>query len=305
MLVDDNPGGEAGLVDLLIEQVPEWSMLPLRRLTSSGTDNALYRLGDNLLLRIPRRPSAAGFMSKVLDYLPLLKGLSLEVPNVRYRGRTRQGFEFGIFDWMDGQIALPVRIESPIDAALALAHFLKEMHEREAHRAPLAGEGNGRRGVALELLSEVTLKSIDILSDEIDASGAREVWRRACAAPYEGHPIWLHGDLKADNLLVRNGSLCGVIDWDMAAVGDPAIDYASAWTWVEPPAREVFLTACEIDDHDRIRAQGWALYCAVIALSFYRGGKNDALCAQSRLTLSRLGLLEGETIDALPAALFA
>lgn len=82
-----------------------------------------------------------------------------------------------------------------------------------------------------------------------------------------------------------------MIDWGLSAVGDPAVDYAAAWTWVAPAARTAFRDRLELEDRTWERASGWALYCAVIALSFYRGGRNEALCRQSRLTLSRLDLL--------------
>ena len=85
--------------------------------------------------------------------------------------------------------------------------------------------------------------------------------------------------------------MSGVIDWGLSAVGDPAADYATAWFWIDPSARAAFRDHLDLDDSDWLRAKGWALYGAVIALSYYRGGRNESLCQQSRLTLSRLGLL--------------
>lgn len=101
----------------------------------------------------------------------------------------------------------------------------------------------------------------------------------------------MHGNIKADNLIARAGVLQGVIDWGLAAIGDPAADYASAWSWVDPRARNVFRDSLNLSEGDWLRAQGWALYGAVIALSYYCGSKNEALTLQSRLTLSRLDLL--------------
>lgn len=271
-----------------------WAQLPVQRLTSSGTDNALFRLGEDLVLRLPRRRSAIALAAKELKWLPHLTGLPLQTPILRYRGTVpgEPGIDrdFGIFDWMEGVIATPQAIADPLEASLSLAAFLKALHRNDTAGAPRAGACNSRRGIALAELTDITLPAIDILSDEIDSVRARAIWTAACAETYDGPPLWLHGDLKADNLIARDGKLAGVIDWGLSAAGDPAADYAAAWSWVEPSARDTFRQACGLDDGDWLRAEGWALYGAVIALSYYRGGRNEPLCRQSRQTLSRLGL---------------
>ncbi len=285
---------DSAFVERLIRtQTPHWRDFPLRRIASSGTDNAMFRLGDRLLVRVPRRRSAIALLSKELDWLPQLQGLPLEVPVPRYRGHAKRGLvlDFGVFDWMEGLIAVPERVADWHSTALALADFLNALHRKPICGAPPAGESNNRRGIALASLMEVTFPAIDAIADEIDAKGAHELWVNACAAEFQGPPVWLHGDLKADNLIIRDGALSGVIDWGLAAVGDPAADYAAAWSWIDQSARAAFRDHLGLKDSDWLRAKGWALYGAVIALSYYRGGRNEALCQQSRLTLSRLGLL--------------
>ena len=284
---------EAAIRRLLRQQAPHWAALPVHRLASSGTDNAIFRLGDRLALRLPQRASTAAFLTKELDWLPHLAGLPLEVPVLRFRGRAPRAepCDFGVFDWMEGQIATPDNIADPQAAALALADFLKALHRKKTDNAPPAGALNNRRGVPLAELSPVTLPAIDILADEIDADRAHALWRAACDLTYDLPPVWLHGDLKTDNLIARDGALCGVIDWGLSAVGDPAADYAAAWAWIDPSARIAFRESLDLDGEDWLRAEGWALYGAVVALSYYRGGRNEALCRQSRMTLSRLGLL--------------
>ncbi|WP_173087913.1 aminoglycoside phosphotransferase family protein [Devosia sp. 1635] len=276
---------------LLRAQAPQWANLPVRRIASSGTDNAIFRLGDNLAIRLPRRPSAAALLSKELDWLPHLQGLPLEVPVLQFRGWSERGFDFGIFNWMEGEVASPTRVSVWQKAATSLADFLQALHLKDTNGAPPAGERNSRRGIVLGELTEAIRPAIDIVADEIAARRAHALWDEACTAEFLGQPVWLHGDLKADNLIVRDGVLRGVIDWGLSAVGDPAADYATAWFWVDPLARDVFRNRLSLDKSDWLRSQGWALYGAVIALSYYRGGKNEALCRQSRLTLSRLGLL--------------
>lgn len=278
---------------LIETQAPQWAHLPLRPVPSSGTDNAIFRLGDSLAVRVPRRSSAVALLSKELDWLPHLRSLPLEVPMPRFRGRATLGipFDFGVVDWIEGEIAAPRNVADWFSAARTLADFLKALHEKDTGGAPRAGACNSRRGVALRDMSGVTVPALDAVGDEVDLHRARALWDRACAAPMPCPPVWLHGDLKADNLIVRDGALRGVIDWGLSAVGDPAADYAAAWSWIDPSARADFRDRVCPDDADWQRARGWALYGAVIALSYYRGGRNEALCRQSRQTLSRLGLL--------------
>lgn len=290
---DDLPVTSTLARRLISHETPQWAHLPLHRVNSTGTDNALFRIGDKLVLRIPRRPSAAPALQKELDWLPRFSGLPLDIPTPRHRGRVNLGIDcpFGIFDWMDGDIASPDHIGDVVDAATALAEFLKALHAQPTDGAPAAGPANSKRGVALEEMSEATLRSIDAVADEIDAPAAVALWTSALSERHAGPPVWLHGDLKADNLIARGGKLTGVIDWGLAATGDPAADYAAAWSWVDPTARNAFRQALTLGDGDWLRGKAWALYGAVIALSYYRGGKNEPLCQQCRLTLSRLDLM--------------
>lgn len=287
------PLDEAVIRALLVDQAPQWGNLPLCRLSSSGTDNALFRLGADLLVRVPMRESAIPLATKELDWLPRLGGLPLDVPTLRFRGHRLCGMggEFGVFDWIEGDIASPENIADAAEAAVCLAAFLKALQGKGTDGAPGAGLLNSRRGVPLADLSDVTLAAIDVVADEVDAVAALKLWKTAASVQHSGPSVWLHGDLKADNLIARQGKLSAVIDWGLSAVGDPAADYAAAWSWVDPSARRTFRDALGLSGSDWLRAKGWALYGAVIALSYYRGGKNEQLCRQSRLTLSRLDLM--------------
>lgn len=277
---------------ILNTHAAEWARMSLKELASTGTDNALYMLGNDCILRIPKRESAIKPLEKELIWLPKLRGLPLSVPELLFHGKTTQeiGFDFGIFKWEEGQIATPDQIDDGTLAAKGLARFLAALHQKDTDGAPKAESENNKRGIELAKLSTPTLASIDVLADEIDVARAHELWELACSVPAAEKPVWVHGDLKADNMIADNGTLTAVIDWGLSAVGDPAVDYAVAWTWVEPENRDVFQNECNIAEDDWHRAKGWALYCAVIALSFYRGRSHEALCEQSRLTLKRLEL---------------
>ncbi|WP_305986116.1 aminoglycoside phosphotransferase family protein [Roseibium sp. MMSF_3544] len=286
---------EAVAARLIEEQVPALAGLPVRRVESSGTDNALYRIGDDHVIRLPRRPEAVPLLTKEITWLPLFKALPLEVPRLVAAGRPSGifGHAFGVFRWISGVPASNEAIGNMNAAARDLAGFLRSLRAIETAGAPQAGDCNHHRGVVLEELDDKTRRSIHVLTDEIDVAQALSLWQDACSVPFEGPGSWLHGDLKADNLLARNGRLRAVIDWGLCAVGDPSADYCAAWSFVSPEAQSVFRETAEISDTAWLRAKGWALYGAVIALSYYRGGKNEPQCRQSRQTLSRLGLLRG------------
>ncbi|WP_058636339.1 aminoglycoside phosphotransferase family protein [Aureimonas ureilytica] len=270
-----------------------WAGLPIRPVPSTGTDNHLFRIGDCHVLRLPRRASAVPLLVKELDWLPRLQGLPLAVPRLRLRTEIDVGWPcpFGLWDWIEGNIASSSALADPVAAARALAEFLRVLQSLPSQRAPMAGESNHQRGVALTDISERTQAAIGAVADEVDVRRAHSLWERALCERYASPGVWLHGDLKADNLIAREGVLVGVIDWGLSAVGDPAVDYAAAWSWVDPAARAAFRDACALSESDWLRAKAWALYGAVIALSYYRGGRNEALCRQSRRTLSRLRLL--------------
>ncbi len=282
----------------LVIEVPEFAAFPIRRLNSSGTDNILFMLGDRYVVRFPRRKSTNTQLINELDWIARFRGLVLEVPKLIHRGYAKPFHcEYGIYSWIDGAIAVPDKISNPQAAANTLAEFLKGLQEVSTAGAPLAGDQNCNRGVRLKKLTHLTLGAIKTLSDEIDTDRALKIWEEACDASFKGQPVWVHGDLKADNLIAASGDLRAVIDWGLCGVGDPAIDYSAAWTWVDRTARQNFLDAFDLTSDDRARAKGWALYCAAIALSYYRNGLNEDLSKQSRYVLFNLGLLVDDTVD--------
>ena len=282
---------------LLDRHAPDLAGLPVCPVVSDGTDNAMYRVGDSLAMRLPRRLAAARLLEKEARILPRLERVPLTLPNPvrQFPASADFPYPWSLVAWIKGRTAQMDALENPADAGRALAGFLAALRATDADGAPLAGAANHRRGVPLSELADQTLNCIAALADEIDAVEARALWREALAVPFEGPPVWLHGDLKADNLLARDGRLVAVIDWGLAAAGDPAVDLAPAWTWLDRAGADAFRTATDMPQPYWQRASGWALYCAVIALEYYRETpnrpcRNPALCATSRATLGRLGL---------------
>jgi aminoglycoside phosphotransferase (APT) family kinase protein len=247
---------------LLEQQLPEWAALPLARVPTYGTDNVLFRLGDELQVRLPRlRPNERSTqISFEAEWLPRLRPhLPVEIPDVVAIGEPTREYPYtwGVYRWLDGA--------PPVDGTAQLAHDLAAFLAA-LQRVDTAGAPRGtHRGGPLALRDRGTRAELDRLGDP----RATAVWEAAVAAPaWDGEPVWLHGDILEGNLLVRDGRLTGVLDWGAAAVGDPAFDYIAAWSLLSP-VRDEFRAATGVDDATWARARGLALSQAVVALPYY------------------------------------
>ena len=246
---DDEREIDDALVRRLVdEQFPEWSELPLVR-AGDGTVNAIYRLGDGLSVRVRRRGSDDGVEDGILRTLE--SRLPVEIPAFVARGDG-----FVVHTWLDGE--LPVNwlaAEEVASLLLALRAIDDDGPEPAGGRGRPLAERDGAVRDALE---------------RVDAPGALELWEDAMRAPeWAGERIWLHCDLDARNVLVREGRLTGVLDWGGAGVGDPAVDVMVAWKLVAREERDRFRELVGADDATWLRAKGWALSQALGALSYY------------------------------------
>jgi aminoglycoside phosphotransferase (APT) family kinase protein len=256
---------------LLAEQFPEWAGLPLRRIEPGGTVHAIFRLGDELSVRLPRRrgPTAPG--SKELDWLPRLAPLlpvETPVPVAQGRPSAEYPWFWEVHTWVDGE-TVPVEEIDAIQAARDLAAFVGALQQVSP-----AGGPRGR-GIPLAERDE----EIQYWFARFDGDPrVREEWERAVAAPaWDGPPVWHHGDLDVRNWLVRDGRIRGVIDWGSMGVGDPACDVMVAWKLHSAAARDAFREALPADDATWERARGWAVSQAVAALSYYTPENNPSL----------------------------
>jgi aminoglycoside phosphotransferase (APT) family kinase protein len=256
---------DAALVQRLLEgQFPEWATLAIERLATSGTVNALYRLGDDLVVRLPRTDWGIGAVERELRWLPRLAPLlPVEIPVPLAKGSPAEGYpwEWGIYPWLDG--------EHPAagDDALArdLACFVRALHGLDPTGGPPAG-----RGASLTRWDEPTRGALVELEGKIDTDAAAAVWDEALRTPgWSRPPVWIHGDLMPANLLVREGRLTGVIDWGGFGVGDPAVDLMPAWNLLGAAGRDVFRGELGLDDETWARGRGWALWTGLLALPYY------------------------------------
>lgn len=276
---------------LLITQFPQWAALPIERVASSGTDNALYRLGDVLVVRLPRIHWAVGQVEKEQQWLPkLAPHLPLTVPSPLAMGLPGEGYpwRWSVYHWLDGENATLDHLTDPIQAARTLAEFIKALQRLDATGGPAPGEHNSGRGVPLVERDSTVHTALGKLHGRIDTDAARLAWEAALQAPlWNLPPVWLHGDLQAGNLLATNGQLSAVIDFGCLGVGDPACELIVAWNLFDTDSRQVFREALAVDDATWERGRGWALSMALIALPYY-WDTNPAIVQVSLRTLEQV-----------------
>ena len=253
---------------LVATQFPQLTDLPIEPVQSAGTDNAIYRLGDELALRLPRIPSATGQVEKEHRWLPRLAPLlPLAVPLPFARGTPGGGYPFpwSVSRWLEGVTATRQRVTDLRQAATDLAGFISALQRIDPTDGPKSS-----RGAPLAVRDERTRAAIAALHGKLDTDAVTAAWDAALQAPaWHGPPVWTHGDLYDGNLLVERGRLSGVIDFDVLGVGDPACDLIVAWSLFSSETRDVFRAALAVDDATWARGRGWALSVALIALPYY------------------------------------
>lgn len=271
---------------LLRDQFPAWADLPVKAVEPGGWDNRTFRLGDDLLVRLPSADAYVEQVGKEQHWLPrLAPGLPLPIPWPVAMGRPSATFlwPWSVYRWLAGQ-PVSASIEAVNLSRLAedLACFLGALHRLSTADGPPPGEHNFHRGGPLSTYDGETRGAIARLADGVDVTRAVSVWNAASDSRWHGDPVWVHGDMSAGNLLVRDGRLAAVIDFGMLGVGDPACDLVIAWTLFDDPARLTFRTTLGLDEATWMRARGWALWEALITLLPDREASADASRAARR-----------------------
>jgi aminoglycoside phosphotransferase (APT) family kinase protein len=286
----DEVATDVSLVNrLLAAQFPHWADLPIEPVPSPGTDNAIYRLGEDMAVRLPRVRGvrgATGKLEKECRWLPRLAPLlPLAIPVPLAIGKPGEGYPFtwSVYPWLKGETANVERIDDLGEAAADLAQFVAALQRVDAADGPPPGEHNSFRGVPLATRAESTRAAITSLGGTIDVAAVTAAWEAALLAPeWRRAAVWIHGDLDSRNLLVEQGRLSAVIDFGCLGVGDPACDVMVAWKILSADTRDIFRAALSVDEATWARARGWALSQALIALSYYTLETNPALIREAR-----------------------
>ena len=253
---------------LLKDQFPIWADRRLLRIADSGTDNAIYRLGDDLGIRLPRIEWATAQIEKECRWLPsLAAGLPTPVPVPLAEGRPDHGYPFPwlVYPWLEGTSLDRATVDNWDVVAAGVAEFVLALEQV----SPVGGPPPTRRGTPMAQYDDAVQSGISRLDGVIDVSRAKHVWRSALdAGDWTGEPVWVHGDLLPGNILIGDDRLSGIIDWSCAGVGDPACEAMLAWS-LPPDARRLYRRTLTLDDAAWARARGWVVEQTVFYIPYY------------------------------------
>ncbi|MEW2391628.1 aminoglycoside phosphotransferase family protein [Streptomyces venezuelae] len=272
---DTRPTIDGTLARRLVDtQFPQWSALPLELLEPAGSDHVIYRLGNDLAVRLPRHDGAIGQAAKESVWLPrLAPHLPLAIPVPVAVGKPDFGYPWpwAVSRWLNGEVTTAESLADSPRAAVQLAEFLaalqsfvpEDFPEDFPVEGPLLGEPLAERDRA-------TRAAIAELDGVFDAAAMTELWDAALDAPaWDRPPVWFHGDFHTGNLLTVDGRLSAVIDFGGLGIGDPACDLTIAYTLMSAASRTAFRTALGVDDATWTRGRGWALATGLNAYTTY------------------------------------
>jgi aminoglycoside phosphotransferase (APT) family kinase protein len=276
---------------LLASQFPEWADLPLRRLHPAGSDNVIYRLGENMSVRLPLGEWAAGHAVKEHYWLPrLAPRLPLPIPVALGVGKPAFGYpwDWSVSGWLPGETATVQGLADPHRTATELAEFLTALQQALPVEPDAPNPHDEVTGVPLARRDHATRAAIAAVHDTFDAPAMTAVWEAALRMPaWDRAPVWFHGDLHLGNLLVSGGQLSAVIDFAGLGAGDPACDLVIAWNLLSPQTRPVFRAALQVDDATWTRGQGWALATGLNAYTSY-AATNPLVAVNTRRQITQV-----------------
>jgi aminoglycoside phosphotransferase (APT) family kinase protein len=279
---------------LLAGQFPGWAQLPIRPVRSAGTDNALYRLGDDMVVRLPRIHWADVSVDKEYRWLPRLAPLlpvAIPVPLARGAPALGEGYpwHWSVYRWLDGENptvddrGVSDHLGDAPGLATDLASFIAALQRIDPMGAPPAG-----RGAPLATRDVPTRAAIEALRGAVDSDAVTSAWEAALKLPpWTRPPVWVHADLSPGNVLLVRHRLSAVIDFSAMGLGDPACDLIIAWNLLPDGVRDLFRTTLQVDDATWARGRGWALSIALIQLPYYRD-TNLTLAANARHVIEQV-----------------
>ncbi len=266
--------GELDARRLVDAQFPQWSTLSLRP-AGAGTDNRMYRLGEEYLVRLPRTGDTARNVEKEQAWLPrLAPHLPVTIPEPIGRGvpDSMYPFPWSIYRWIDGHQLHPGRVEKPERLGTDLAEFVDALERTDLMGARRAGDLSWYRGGPLQDMAAVTdqhFAAADRLAPGLDVPSLRTIWQEALTVgdPFGSH-TWMHADLRPANLIENDGRLAGVVDFGGLSIGEPTCEHAAVWD-LPAPARLAYGHTLGLSETTRVRARGWALTLGLGGIAYY------------------------------------
>lgn len=260
---------DAKLVASLIESnFPQWKNLPIKRIDHQGTDNAIYRLGDDKLIRLPRVDGTSEIARdefSLLSYLNRFQ-LPLEIPKALAIGNPTPNYpnSWVVQSWIEGNPLDSSQLNLSI-AARDLGNFIRQLR-----KIPVDDARPVYRSCPLETRSQAVEQVLMSLKDMVDTKAIRSIWNKCLLTRTSiDSPKWLHADLLPGNFLMKKGKITAVIDFGMSGTGDPACDLIPAWCLFDREKRQIFKDAVGADEDEWIRGKGWALSIGLVIIPYY------------------------------------
>ncbi|MEK6733778.1 MAG: aminoglycoside phosphotransferase family protein [Pseudomonadota bacterium] len=273
---------------LIAEQFLEYASLPITSVESQGHDNRTFRLGDEMLIRMPTDYQYALKVAKEQDLLPkLAPHLSIDIPVPIKMGAPSADYPypFSIYKWLEGKSINLINKEIiDLDSlAYNLAKFLKELQAIKEVEGPAPGQHNWWRGSNISVYDKDAREQIAKLVGIIDTNKAMDLWIHALNTKWNKPPVWIHGDFAIGNMLMKDGKLSAVIDFGGMGMGDPACDLVITWVYLEGNSREIFMREMNLDENTWLRAKAWALWKATFVLCELEDKNSNEAIEQRRI----------------------
>jgi aminoglycoside phosphotransferase (APT) family kinase protein len=273
---------------LITGQFPEYAHLPITSVKKQGHDNRTYRLGNEMLIRMPTAESYALKVPKEQALLPQLApflNVSIPVPIKMGLPSKDYPFPFSIYKWLPGTSInlLVIDVDCLEKLAFDLAKFLKELQSIDSVDGPDPGQHNWWRGDHVSVYDQGAREQIFKLANVIDANKAIQLWEKACKTRWNKGPVWIHGDFYISNILLKDGKLSAIIDFGGMALGDPACDLVITWTFLNGKSRDMFVREAALDEDTWLRAKAWALWKASFELCQISDSKTPEALTQIKI----------------------
>ena len=277
---------------LVDRQFPGWRGLAITAVSSRGTVNALFRVGEELVARFPLVGSDPEAMRGRLEAearaaRELLGRTRFETPEPVALGRPAAGYPlpWSVQTWLGGTAATYEDPGGSVAFAHDLAEFVLGVRSIGTDGRTFCGEG---RGGDLCSHDEWMETCFDQSRELLDVPRLRRTWGGLRELPRGSEPdVMAHGDLTPGNVLVAAGRLTAVIDVGGLGPADGALDLVGAWHLLEAGPRQVLRADLECDDLEWARGMAWAFEQAMGAVWYY-AKTNPEMSQMGRRTLDRI-----------------
>ena len=279
---------------LVDAQFPRWNGLPIQAVTSAGTVNAIFRVGD-VALRFQLHPGDPDAVRRVLEHEhacanEFLGSVPFPAPEPIAIGEPGEGYPlpWSVQTWLEGDVATPTVAAGSRQFADDLAALIAAMRAVDTRGRPFKGAGRGgARGSEFASQDRWVATCLDRCEGLLDVPPLRRLWARLRELPAADSLAMTHGDLTPLNLLVRDGRLAGILDTGDFGPADPALDLICAWHLLEAGPRQTLRETLGCGDAEWERGMAWA-FCQAMGLPWYYERSNPVMAELGKSTLRRI-----------------